>query len=159
MKFFQLNKTIDAMEAQVVDMGERLHEHQTQIEVMAEALNQKDVAMLEFIGKLHENMGGTRTLKTEDEALARLRTIRAAADRYYAIIDMMRGDYDADAALLKRVACALGTADFESNHIINRAGYLAAAHSREQALKRELDEAGTEIAELEEELEVRGYED
>ena len=156
MKFFRLNKQIKEANALLGRMSDRLHEHQTQIEVMSEALNQKDTNMLELVGRLHENMGGTRVPKNEDDALVRLRSIRAQADRYQEIIAMVHGEYDADNALLKRVACALGTADFEVNHIISRAGHLAAAHSRELALKRELAEAKTEIAELEDEARAEG---
>ena len=152
MKFFRTRKKLYNAYQLLDQMSERLAEHQTQIEVMAEALNKKDADLLAFVDRLHENMGGELKLDSEAAALSRLRVIRGQAERYTAIMDMIHGDYDADAALLKRVACALGTADFEVNHIISRAGHLAAAHSREMALKRELADAKTEIEGLKEEL-------
>ena len=152
MKFFRTRKKLYNAYQLLDQMSERLAEHQTQIEVMAEALNKKDADLLAFVDRLHENMGGELKLDSEAAALSRLRVIRGQAERYTAIMDMIHGDYDADAALLKRVACALGTADFEVNHIISRAGHLAAAHVRELALKRELADAKQEIEELKDEV-------
>lgn len=152
MKFLQVRKQLKEADAMRDAMSERLFEAQTQIEVMGEALNRKDGELLKFVDKLHENMGGTLKLTCEADALSRLRVIRDQAERYTAIMDVIHGTYDADKTMLKRVACALGTADFDVHNIISQAGNLAAAHSRELALKRELEEAKTEIEELESEV-------
>ena len=152
MKFLQVRKQLKEADGLLNQMSTRLHDHQRQIEVMGEALNRKDGELLKFVDKLHENMGGTLKLSCEADALSRLRVIRDQAERYTAIMDVIHGTYDADETLRKRIACALGTASFDVHNIISRAGNLAAAHSRELALKRELADAKAEIEELESEV-------
>lgn len=151
MKFFRLNKLVKEADAMRNAMSERLHEAQVRIEVMAKALEQKDEALMEFVGKLHENMGGELKLTCEADAMARLRVIRAQAERYTAIMDVIDGRYDADEALLKRVACALGTSQFDVNSIISQAGHLAGVMSKNAELTLRVAKMQQEIEELEDE--------
>lgn len=149
MKFFRLNKQLKQVAALRDAMSDRLHEAQVQIEVMAQALDQKDAELMAFVGRLHENMGGELRLESEGDALARLRVIRAQAEMFTAIMDVIEGRYDADQALLKRVACALGISQFDVNSVISQAGRLAGAHSRELALIHKVKQLEEEIEELE----------
>lgn len=152
LNFFKVRKQLIEANVQRDSMSEQLYTHQRTIEVMADTLEQKDAALLEFVGRLHENMGGELKLTCEGDALARLRVIRAQAERYTAILDMIHGSYDADEALLKRVACALGTSQLDVNSIISRAGHLAGAQSKNIELTLKIAEMQQEIEELEGEL-------
>lgn len=152
MKFFRLNKTIDEMEAQLTDMSERLHEMQVTVEVQSEALTQKDVELMEFVHKLHETMGGEKRLNSEADALARLRELRGNSDTYLAIRAVIRGNYDPDAELLRRLACAVGTSQLDVDSVIRRAAQLSTALTKNAGLQYELRNAKSLIEELEEEI-------
>jgi hypothetical protein len=115
-------------------MADRLAEFQTQIEVAAQALDRKDSELFEFIGKLHNTMGGATRPTCESEAMDRLRVIRAQADKYLAIRDALSGNLDVDATLLKRLACAMGTAELDVESVIGRANALAKVHQERTEL-------------------------
>jgi hypothetical protein len=152
MKFFRLNKKVAELERHTCDLEKRLYEMQTTVEVQSDALNQKDVALMEFVHKLHETMGGEKKLTCEEDALARLRVLRDQSDRYLAIRSVIRGDYDAEEALLKRLACSLGCSQFDVENVIKRAGVLAGVLSENVGLKHELRNSKDLIEELEDEL-------
>jgi hypothetical protein len=149
MKLFKRWREMMKAAEQLDAMSERLFEAQTQIEVMADALEQKDKALLEFVGRLHENMGGDLKLDSEAAALSRLRVIREQAERFTAIMDVVEGRYGADEQLLKRVACALGTSNFSAANVISRASQLAGAHLKVIQLERQVASMQQELDEAE----------
>ncbi len=152
MKFFALNKKIAHLESLLSDMEERLMEHQATVEVMADALEQKDVALGDFILELHEGMGGEVVPKNKGATLERLRQIRDGYDRYTAIREVMAGMYSMEAGFLKRLACALGCAQWDVETILGRAGILSGAHVKNAELYRELTLEKQKVRELEDEL-------
>lgn len=145
----RLKRERDEAVRQAEQMGAQLENHQRTIEVMGEALTEKDTASAEFVGRLHETMGGAQALTCEGDALARLRVLRAHADQYIAIRDVLAGRFDPSVAVLKRVACAVGCAQFDVETVVERAGQIAQANT---ASKRELATAMGRVDELEGEL-------
>lgn len=117
-------------------MSDRLYEFEVQVKVAGEALVQKDSELHVFIEQLHNTMGGATLPTCESEALARLRVLRAQSDKYVAIRDALSGSLDADATLLRRLACAMGTADLSVESVIDRANTLAKMNVANGELKR-----------------------
>lgn len=152
MKFFRLNKEINDQEAQLTDMAERLHEMQVTVEVQSEALTQKDEELMKFVALLHETMGGEKKLRTEADALSQLRLLRGQSDTYLAIRAAIRGDYDPDAALLRRLACSLGTSQLDVESVIARAAQLSTVLAKNAGLEYELRNSKELVDELEDEL-------
>lgn len=152
LNFFRVRKQLSELNDLLDAMGDKLHDHQVQIEVMGEALTQKDNDMLAFVHRLHETMGGNQKLTCEGDAMARLRVLRSHSDQYIAIMDVVNGNYCADFTLRKRIACSLGCAQFDTETIVKRASHLAGELPKNIELTRELGEKEQEIAELNEEL-------
>lgn len=152
LNFFRVRKQLSEVTALLDAMGDRLHDHQVQIEVMGEALTRKDDDNLAFVHRLHETMGGDQKLMCEGDALARLRVLRGQSDKYLDMVAAMRGDYDAEGALLRRLACALGCAQFDLDTIVKRAAQLASELPKNVKLTRELEEKRQKVEDLEDEL-------
>lgn len=130
-------------------LSDRLFEFQTQIEVMGEALEMAEKRMLRFIDQLHNTMGGASVPTCEAEALDALRFIRGRADKYVAIREVLAGRFDPDQAILRRIACAVGTSQLDIESVIKRAGQLSQVNSKNAELTRDLVRARQEIEELE----------
>lgn len=126
-------------------MSDHLANHQSQIEIMAEVIEKKDKQILDFISRIHETIGGDMTPTTEDETLAILREQRAHADLYRNIREVLAGRYDADASLLRNLACALGCSQFDSDSVIRRGSSLAVSNRQ---MKSDLANAAKRIVEL-----------
>lgn len=134
-------------------LSNRLAEFQIQVEVAALALEQKDLEMFKFVGCLHETMGGETRPMCETEALARLRVIRAQADKYLAIRDALAGSLDVDAVLLRRLACAMGTSQIDCEAVIGRANALAKVNVTNGELTRTIARMQAEMDRCAEERE------
>ena len=118
---------------------------QTHIEVAAEALDHKDAEMFALIEKLHQTMGGKRTPKNESEALERLREMRAHADLYLSIREVLAGRFTADKALLRRLACSLGTAQMDVDTVMARAGQMTNVMAVNRQLSAKVERLEREI--------------
>ena len=126
-------------------------DHQTYVEVAAEALERKDQELMAFIHKLHNTMGGEHVPTCEAEALEALRLIRGRADKYLAIREVLAGKFDPDQAILRRIACSVGTSQLDIDSVVERAGELSNVHVKNAEMFRELVEARRRIEELEDE--------
>ena len=138
-------------------MADRLAEFQIQVEVAAQALDKKEIELFDFIGRLHNTMGGETQPANESEALDRLRVIRAQADNYLTIRGALAGNLDVDAVLLKRLACAMGTSALDVESVIGRANALAKVNVANGELVRENEQLLDRIDRLENEEDETHY--
>lgn len=144
------NKTkLKAAEATIVQFEAALLNAQRTVEVMGASLTQKDNAFIEFIDQIHNVMGGTMRITSEADAMKRLRELRAHADQYVAIREVLAGRFDPDAQLLKQIACAAGCSQFDIDSLRNRVSHLAGVLGENVKLSNELRAAKAKIEELE----------
>lgn len=129
------------------EMADRLHEFQVQVEVATEALAKKDISLLKFIDRLHDTMGGLTKPTCEGDTMARLRVIRAQADKYKTIRDGLAGNINPDSVLIRNLACAMGTSSLSVDAIVKRADVLMRSHvansqlnKRVASLQQQLDD-------------------
>lgn len=128
-------------------LSERCEEHRVTASVATEAM-EKEISA--FVLHLHEAIGGEVPPTNEGELLEVIRRVREDADSYRAIRDVMGGKFKPDVMLLKRIACAVGTSQFDAETVIGRAGILSGAHVKNAELFRELTVANQKIEALQE---------
>jgi len=145
-KNFKENKALKRQRNLADDHAERLSDRlaqfQTVIEIQAEALSRKDAEMDAFVAKLHATMGVP--VSTEEDTFESLRTQRAHADLYRNIRAVLAGRYDADDALMRRLACAMGCSQWDSGSLVRRASNLAVGNRK---LELDLAQARARIEE------------
>lgn len=124
----KLKRERDVATQQNEALSDHLHNHQQTIEVMGEALERKDKQLMEFVDRIHETLGGDVTPTCESETLDALRETRAHADLYRNIRKVLAGQYDAEEALCKRLACALGCSQWDAETLIRRASNLGVSN-------------------------------
>lgn len=151
-KIRKLKAALKISDDQINDLGDRLVEQQTRIELMQVEIVTKDEEYLKFISELHEHMGESVTGR--DHTLQYVAGLRAQAETMQTIQIMLAGQYDADAALLRRLACAMGTSHMDLNSVVQRAGVLSQVNVRNAELERLVRQKEDKIDELEDELEV-----
>lgn len=76
---------------------------------------------------------------TTELLLRRLTELRSSQDTMHQVWKVMTGIYDADQALLRRLACALGTSELDEAAVIRRASQMNLNTNRIAALERELE--------------------
>ena len=152
----KLKKKLQISNEQVDALGDRLMEHQTRIELMQVEIVTKDEEYLLFIAELHEHMG--RSVSGREHTLQYVANLRAQAETMQSIKAILAGQYDADAALLRRLACSMGTSHMDVDSVVQRAGVLSQVNVRNAEMERTVRQKQDTIDELEIELEdENGY--
>jgi len=131
-------------------LGERLHEMQTTVEVQAEALGRNDQQLMDFIGKLNGIMGGE--VANEEGAIARMTFLRRESARLYAIRAIVNNNYDADTELLAQLAASLRMKVEHpgSDDVLARCEQLADVETKNAELYRLNIEAERELCKMRE---------
>lgn len=149
---FRRKKKRDQELQELRDQNEQLStrcaEHQTHVEVANEAMNRNEAALMEFLRRLHHTMGGKKEPTCEEDTIADLRRIRAQSDMYLNIRAMLAGRFNADEALVRRIACAVGTSMLDVDSVVERAGQLSQVHAENIRLNQELEKAQRRIEAL-----------
>lgn len=93
---------------------------------------------------------------SEAGVIIALTTIREDANNWRTVLDVAEGSFNADEALRRRIACALGTSSVREAGLLARAAELARSKAEGYELRALLQEARERAAKLEDQLQDYG---
>lgn len=144
----------DVADREADQLADRLHEMQVRVELAQQDLDRRDRQFLEHVQKLADALGLEYEKVTEQVVLDEIRAVRSKGERLDLFYDVASGNFDPDRELLRRVACAVGTATVgDVKATLERLGALTAMPGKVANLERELAETKAELMDLREDME------
>ena len=137
-------KLVVARRAEVLERGRVVQVEDARVEQLRE--------LARTAGMLDEKVEGA----TFDEVRECVRIVRVLAEKMRLLQSVLAGEFEADEALLRKLAAGFGMSTWAVKDVVARGSVLAGALGREKALERELGKARARIEELRDELDDLG---
>lgn len=146
----KLIRLVQLAESESNDLSDRLHEMQVRVEAAQEDANRVDAEFRQIVGKIAEAIDlGEQQDRSLHGMLSRIGDLRRKAE-IVDLFDRVRGGrFDPDKELLRRVACAVGTATVGTvDTVLKRVNALAGMPGQIRGLELERDRLRDRVEEL-----------